>query len=328
MIVDVHAHCIPPALLRWLEDRGPANRIQLVATGGGRCVEIDGHHRTAPLRDDLTDLDRRIAEMDRMGIDVQLLSGWIDLTAYQLPSEEGRSYSRAHNEAIAEEASRHPDRLRPMATVPLQDPVAAAEELEYAIDRLGAVGVQIATTVGDRWLDQCSLDPFWETAEGAGALVLLHPVRPLSGLDLDRYFLDNMVGRPAESTIALAGLIFSGVFERFPRLRMCVVHGGGFAPYQVGRMNRGFDAKPGLTGNHIRRPPGEYLERLYFDTVVHDPRVLRFLVDMVGADHVVLGTDYPFEMGEPDPVGLIERAGLDAEARQAVLGGNVASLLG
>lgn len=328
MTVDVHAHCIPPAFRDWLERSGPAHGAELLETAKGACVRFNGEFTSGPMRDTLGDMDRRIAEMDRMGIEVQLLAGWIDLTGYDLDGRDGLSYSRAQNDCLAEEAAREQSRLRPVATLPLQDAAAAAKELERAVTELGMVGAQVATTVGPKWIDQAGLDEVWETAEALGTLVILHPMAPLSGMSLDRYFMDNSVGRPAETTIALAGLIYSGVFDRFPGLLMCAVHGGGFAPFQIGRLDRGYQTKPELAARHAARLPSEYLSMLYVDTVVHDPRVLRFLVDTLGADHVLMGTDYPFEMGDDDPVALVETvAGLEPSQREAILSGNARRLL-
>lgn len=327
--VDVHAHCIPPSFRDWLERSGPAHGAELLETAKGSCVRFDGKFTSGPMRDSLGDLEQRIAAMDRMGVEVQLVAGWIDLTGYDLAGSEGLSYSRAQNECLAEEAARHPNRLRPMATLPLQDPAAAAKELERAMSELGMVGAQVATTVGTEWLDSARLDEVWEAAEALGALVILHPMAPLSGVSLDRYFMDNSVGRPAETTIALAGLIYSGVFDRFPDLRMCAVHGGGFVPFQIGRLDRGYRAKPQLAARHALRLPSEYLRLLYVDTVVHEPRVLRFLIDIMGAEHVLVGTDYPFEMGDDDPVALVDSVpGLEPSQREAILSGNAHTLLG
>ena len=325
MIYDVHAHCIPPSLLQWLDRTGHTVGASIEQTERGPCARF-GPTTTAPMNPLLSDLDRRITEMDRMGVDVQLMAGWIDLTAYDLDSSAGTEYSTVHNDLLTAEASRHPDRLIPMVTVPLQAPEAAAEELRRGMTELGAAGVQIATTVGDTWLDQAPLDPFWEAAEELGALVILHPMRPLDGVDLDRFFLDNMVGRPAETTIALAGLIFAGVFERYPDLRLCAVHGGGFVPFQIGRLHRGFVAKPRIAGRHISDSPRESFGRVFVDTVVHDPAVVRFLVDTLGADRILLGTDYPFEMGEANPRQVL--AALPDEARMAIETTNPERLLG
>jgi aminocarboxymuconate-semialdehyde decarboxylase len=266
--------------------------------------------------------------MDATGVDVQLISGWIDLTAYALSPAAGAEYSRRFNEIIAAEAGRHPDRLVPLGTAPLQDPARAAEELAVAVRELGMAGVQIATTVDGTDLDEAGLDPFWEAAEDLGCLVVLHPCDPLPGVDLSRNFLDNMVGRPAESTIAVAHLLFSGVLERYPGLVICVVHGGGFVPYQLGRMQRGFDAVPKLTARNISTPPSEMARRLYYDTVLHDPAPLAFLIAHVGADHVLMGTDYPFPMGDPTPVDTVASIpDVTDKQRQLILGGNVTRLL-
>lgn len=326
MIVDVHAHCIPAEFRRWLESAGPTSGIRLVDHRGGVAVEMAGRATSQPLRDDLTDLDQRLEAMDRQGVDVQVLAGWIDLTAYELPTEQAVAYTRVHNEALAGEAARAPGRFKAIGNVPLQDTGAAVDELRYAMDELDMVGVELATTVDGAYIDRMDLDPFWALAEEKGAFVLLHPMTPLTGVDLSQYFMSNMIGRPAESTIALAGLIFSGVFERFPDLEFCLVHGGGFAPFQIGRMDRGYQEKPGLTAKHITKTPKEYLQRLYLDTVVHEPAALRYIVELMGAEHILLGTDYPFEMGDTDPVGFIRSAGLSDADQEAILSGNAARL--
>ena len=328
MITDVHAHCIPSEFRAWLQSAGPETGIRMVDTPRGQAVEMAGRATSQALREDLTDFDDRVAAMDRQGVDVQVLAGWIDLTAYELPTEQAAVYSRVQNEALANEAARAPGRFKAIGTMPLQDTGAAVDELNYAMDELDMVGVELATTVDGAYLDRVDLDPFWGLAEERGAFVLLHPMTPLTGVDVSKYFMDNMVARPAESTIALAGLILSGVFERFPNLKFCVVHGGGFMPYQIGRLDQGYKQKPGLTGKHITKAPREYLKQLYLDTVVHDAAALRYLVEVMGADHVVLGTDYPFEMGDLDPVTFIKSAGLTPEQEDQILRGNAARLFG
>jgi aminocarboxymuconate-semialdehyde decarboxylase len=311
-----------------MEAEGNPLGIDLVPTERGTAVRIDDRVTTQPLRDDLTDFQRRIAELDRMGLDHQVLSGWIDLTAYELAPDAGSRYARIQNECLASEAAKAPDRFSSIGTVPLQDPTAAVNELDHAMRTLGMKGVELATTVDGRYVDQAGLDDFWAAAQDLGAFIVLHPMRPLQGIDLSRYFMENMIARPAESTIALAGLIFSGVFERFPNLKLCVVHGGGFAPYQIGRMDTGYRQKPGLAGKHISKPPSDYLRRIYVDTVLHEPAALRYVVDLMGGDRVMLGTDYPFEMGSLDPVEFIESAELGPDATNAILGETARGLLG
>lgn len=329
MTYDVHAHCVPPSFRDWLETSGPGHGLEFLETDRGTRVRFAGRFTSGFLRDSVSDLDQRLTDMDRMGIDVQLLAGWVDFTAYDLPASSGMALSQVQNDSLAEEAAKHPARLLPVATLPLQDPAAAVKELDRAMSDLGMVGIQIATTVGDDWLDRAGLDPVWEAAEDLGAFVVLHPMAPLTGVVMDRYFMDNAVGRPAETTIALAGLVLSGVFERHPRLQMCAVHGGGFLPYQIGRLDRAHEVMPALAATEIERRPSEYLAGLYVDTVVHNPAALRFLIDTLGADHVLVGTDYPFEMGDVDPVSLLDSVpDLDPTDREAILTGNGRRLFG
>lgn len=325
---DVHAHCIPNDLLDLLRADGSRFGIEVVSDDKGESAVIAGRVRLMPFRPILGDTEARLAAMDAAGVDVQILSSWVDLTAYALEPEQGAAYSRRVNQILADHASAHPERFLVLGTIPLQSPNHAAEELHFAVEEFGMVGVEIATTVDETDLDRAGLDPFWEAAERLGCLVLLHPCNPLPGVDLSRYFLDNIVGRPAESTIAVAQLLFSGVLERFPGLKICVVHGGGFVPFQIGRMQRGYDAVPKRTAEHISTPPAELARRLYYDTVLHDTNALAFLVGQVGVDRVVLGTDYPFEMGDPDPVKTIESIpDLSDDQRRQILGENVAGLL-
>lgn len=205
----------------------------------------------------------------------------------------------------------------------------AAAELRHATTELGMVGIEIATTVAGVDLVAAELEPFWAAAAELGSLVLLHPMDPLPGIDLKQHFLDNMVGRPAETTIAIARLIMAGLFDRHPDLRVCVVHGGGFLPYQVGRMQRGWTAKPALAATDLETAPIETIKRLYFDTIVHNPLALRYLIDLVGADRITLGTDYPFEAGDPDPIGTVDAVpGLTAEEREWIVAGTARKLLG
>lgn len=325
---DVHAHCIPEDLLDLLRADGSRFGIEVVSDEKGESAVIAGRVRLAPFRPVLGDTEARLAAMDATGVDIQVLSSWVDLTAYALEPEQGAAYSRRFNQILADHAATHPERFLALGTVPLQSPDRAAEELHFAVEELGLVGVEIATTVDDTDLDRAGLDPFWEAAQRLGCLLLLHPCNPLPGVDLSRYFLDNIVGRPAESTIAVAQLIFSGVLERFPELKICVVHGGGFVPFQIGRMQRGYDAVPKRTAEHISTPPAELARRLYYDTVLHDSNALAFLVGQVGANRVVMGTDYPFEMGDPEPAHTVESiSGLSEDERRLILGENLARIL-
>jgi len=336
VIIDAHAHAIPPDFVAYLHRRGlsgeaigPSNRPipafdRIESEKGTRIVF--GDRTTAPLNPAMSNLEARVAWMDAVGIDLQVMAGWIDLTGYEIAPDRAVDYCRAHNESLAAYTDEHRDRFWLIGNVPLQAPEAAARQLTEMMAS-GFVGIEIATTVRGQALDQAGLDPVWEVAEATGAFILLHPMTPLPGVDLARYFMDNAVGRPAETSVTLAGLILSGVFERFPNLKMCAVHGGGFVPYQIGRLDQAVKAKPDLAGKHLSRLPSDYLRRIYVDTVVNDPAVLRFIIDYLGADHVVLGSDYPFPMGDLDPVTTIKAVpGITEPELNWVCGDNMSRL--
>ena len=326
MIIDVHAHCIPAGFRAWLDREGPSVGVEVIESEVGTSVRMPGGIESGPQFGwpSLTHTEERIAAMDAMGIDVQVLAGWIDLVGYELDTRHAEAYAHAHNEALVDEQALHPERFRSLATVPLQDPNLAAETLSHAMGELGMAGAQIATTVRGQYLDQVEgLDAFWEAAEELGAFILLHPLRPLGTIDLRRYFLQNSVGRPAETSIALGGLIMSGVIERFPELTLCAVHGGGFIPFQIGRLDQSFHQVPGLARKQIEAPPSASLAKVCVDTIVHDPGTLAFVVERMGVDRIFLGTDYPFPMGDQDPVSLVRSTpGLSSGAISSILGGN------
>jgi aminocarboxymuconate-semialdehyde decarboxylase len=326
---DVHAHCAPTGLLDELARDGARFGIEQVMTDRGRALRFAGGVTTPPMRDDFDDLAHRIASMDAARVDVQLLSTWIDLSAYSLPRDLGVAYSRWFNDLLAETVASRPGRFLGLCTVPLQAPDAAADELRRCVGELGMVGVEIATTVAGRDLDDPDLDPFWAAAAELRCPVLLHPYQSLAGRGVSRHFLGNLAGNPAESTLAIAHMIFGGVLDRFPDLRPVMVHGGGFAPWQSGRWDRGFEAVGHLTRKAgLATRPTELLRRVHFDTVLHDPAVVALLIRWAGAERVVVGSDYPFPMGDLTPVDTLDRVeGLDDEARRMILGGNVERLL-
>jgi aminocarboxymuconate-semialdehyde decarboxylase len=322
---DLHCHFVPPALLDRIQTEGARHSIHLRDDG---TVSFAGRDATLPIPEGMLDLDRRLTWMDEQGVDVQILSAWMDFSAYVLDPEDGAWLARALNELTQEAIADHADRFRAMAAVPLQAPEAAARELRFAIQEVGMVAVEIATAVVDKELDDRALTPFWSAAEELDSLVLVHPYSSLGGDRLERYFLSNIVSNPAEETVAAAHLVFGGVLERHPALKVCLTHGGGFLPYQIGRQDRGYLSKAKLTARHLSAAPSAFLRRFYYDTVVHDPDALAFLVSKVGADRVVLGSDYPFPMGDPEPVETVRRAALGEEATRAILAHNPALALG
>ena len=326
LVADVHAHVSVPegvALaaehldpthdprLRYSDPRSTAyNELQASAIGGK-----------------LTDPIERLADMDAMGVDIQLLSIVPAQYYYQAEPDLGAELARLQNDHIAETASTDPDRLVPMGTLPLQAPAQAQRELQRITDDLGFRGLEINTNVWGTDLDASSLAWFWDEVERRDLMVILHPHGFSHAERLDAYYLANVVGLPLESSIALSRLILSGVLERHPRLKLVVVHGGGYLPYYIARTDHAWEHRP-ETRRHISRRPSEYLGRVHFDTTTHSADAVALLVARYGADHVMLGTDYPFDMGETDPVSLIADTGLDAAQSELLLGGNLTRLLG
>jgi aminocarboxymuconate-semialdehyde decarboxylase len=319
--IDLHCHYIPAALIERIRVDGPAHSIELLESDGKARVSFAQRDVSQPFPKGMLDVEERLTWMDEHKIDVQVVSPWMDFSAYVLDPEDGAWLARCLNQMTAEAVAARPDRYRAMATVPLQEPSLAVDELTYAVDDLGMRAVEIATSVGDTELDDEGLTLFWKAAEDLGVMVLIHPYS--SGPQrLSRYFLANIVGNPAEETAAAAHLIYGGALERHPRLKVCLTHGGGFLPYQIGRQDRGYASRPDLTATRVTRPPSAFLRRFLYDTITHDTAALRFLVDRVGPDRVVLGSDYPFPMGDPDPVTSVAHAGFDTSVTDAILGGN------
>lgn len=329
MIFDVHAHCVPSEFIDLLRADGPRFGVEVETNADGEdLVVIAGRGKAGPFPVKLHDMAARLAAMDDAGVDVQLLSHRTDLSAYALDGDHGARYARAFNQVMADEVAKHPHRFVALGTVPLQDPKAAAEELRHAVTELGMAGVEIASNINGATLERGELEPFWEVANDLRCFVLLHPHDPLPGFDLSSYFLDNLVGRPAESTVAIAHLLFGGVLERYPDLVLCLVHGGGFLPYQLGRWQKGFTSGSKAASANLTTAPLELARRLYYDSLLHFPEALAFLVDLVGAEQVVVGSDYPYPMHERQPVAAVREAPRLTEAqRSLIFEGNVARIL-
>ncbi len=328
-VYDVHAHIVPNRLMDLLRVDGHKFGLELFTTPDGKeKLRVGGNQELGPFPPVLFDLEARFEAMDTSGVDVQLVGHRTEFSAYALPAEQGAAYARAFNRILADVVSANPDRLIGLGTVPLQSPQDAAAELVYLVQDLGMAGVEIATHVDGTPIDQAGLEPFWEAANDLRCLVLFHPNDPLRGIDLSRYFMGNIVGRPAESTVAMGYLLLSGVFERFPDLVLCMVHGGGYMPYQLGRWEKAYRVVPEIVAKNLTKSPLEYVKMLYFDTLVHIPEAMSFLLELVGSRQVVVGTDYPYEMAERSPVSFVDSVpGLTPSDRHAILEGNVGRIL-
>jgi aminocarboxymuconate-semialdehyde decarboxylase len=316
MIIDVHAHYIPSALYeRFSAEAAKFPGVRLLREGAAVRLQFPGGEATRPISPKLSDLADRRAWMDRGRIDHQLVGGWLDSFGYELPAAEGLAWSRFIN-ACMRDALADEKRFTPLATVPLQDGKLAAEVLGEAMEA-GFGGVMIGTLPKglSGVLDDPSLDPFWEAAAKLKAGIFLHPMFLCGEPRLADYDLVNAIGRVADTSIAVARLLFSGHLTRFPGLKLVVSHGGAALPFVLGRLARNFAISQGKYAD-----PRKGFEALYFDTVVFDRDALEYLVAKAGAGKVMLGSDMPFPIGDPDPAKVIGEADLHEAARRDILG--------
>jgi aminocarboxymuconate-semialdehyde decarboxylase len=263
-----------------------------------------------------------------MGLDMQVIKPPPPQCYYALPVDIAVEAARIVNDGIAEFVAQKPDRLKGFGSVPMPDGGEAAKELERCVSKLGFKGVQILTNVAGRELSDPAFAPFWKKAEELGVLVVIHPQGFTEAKRLSRFYFNNVIGNPLETTIALHYLIFDGVLERHPKLKLFAVHGGGYLGSYPGRIDHAWGARSDCHAG-LPKPPTEYLKRVYVDTVVFTPYQLAELVRVFGADHVLMGTDYPFDMAEYDPIGHVAGVeGFDASTVAAIAGGNAKKLLG
>jgi aminocarboxymuconate-semialdehyde decarboxylase len=328
LTIDLHCHVLSPQVEALVAGHPQLQqeRDRLALATGPRSGQ---HNATsmlpaAGLR--MTSIGQRLADMDAMGVDIQAISPSPSQFYYWADPALAVEIVREGNRHIAAICAQHPRRLVGLGSVALQHPQLAAEQLDHAVRLLGLRGVEISSQVAGCELDDRRLDPFWAMAEQLGCLVFLHPFGTTLGDRLNRFYLSNVIGQPLETTIALSHLIFGGVLDRHPRLRICAAHGGGYLPACFGRSDHAYRVRPEAA--QIRQPPSHYLSQLWFDTVVYDPRLLRNLIDQVGASQLVVGTDYPFDMGMYRLHEAINDIAVSPQQRAEILGLNAASLLG
>jgi len=323
--IDVHAHILLPEVEAMVAgEPGLAAARELDARRNGpAALAVNGPMvgERVPL---MTDPVRRLAAMDAAGVDVQLVSPSPSHYHHCADPDLADRLCRAANTATALHCSAAPERLLGLGLIPLQHPDLALSALDHALS-LGLLGVEISSHAPGRDLSDPAFEPLWARAAATGAVVFLHPFGCSLDERLDRWYLSNTVGQPTENAVALSHLIFSGVLDRHPDLRLLVAHGGGYLPTHIGRSDHAWRVRPDAAG--CAHPPSAYLRRMWFDSLVHAPDVLRALVATVGADRVVLGSDFPFDMGSTDPVGALRAAGLSDADFAAIRGGNAGALL-
>lgn len=324
--IDVHAHIIEPETIRRLQKETPAAGFKLEPIDDEFARFEFGGSGMTPFPRGGFDLERRLADMDANGFDMQVLSVCTPTTLYGLEPHLCLAVSQIQNEQIAARVRAMPERFLGIATVPMQAPKLAADELRRAMTKLGLRGMEIGSKVDGRNLDDPALEPVWATAAELGAFILVHPLNAAGVPGLQDYYLKNLIGNPFDTTVAAASLVFGGVLERHPTLQFCMVHGGGFAPYQAARWIHGWEVRqePRV---QLKSSPQASLDRLLYDTVLHDPRPLAFLADLVGPARVLLGSDYPFDMGQYD-IDIVRALSVSPSDKEGILCGNAVRLVG
>lgn len=323
--VDMHAHVLIPEAAAYAAPFVNFADIPLANFSNEPTREVnraqDGNRQVA-----LKDFDDRIAVLDAMGIDFQVVAPPPLQCYYTIPLENAVKASRMVNDGLAEFVGRRPDRFAALGTVPMQDAAEAVKELDYCM-KLGFKGVQILTNIHGAELSDPAFVPFWKRAEELGALVMIHPNGYTQGERFSDYYFSNIIGNPLDTAVALHKLIFSGTLERHPDLKLLAVHGGGYLPSYSGRIDHAWGARADCRAG-LPHPPTHYLRKVFFDNVVFTAHQLRYLVEVFGADQIVMGTDYPYDMCDYDTVELVISAGLSAEDTAKVAGGNARRILG
>jgi aminocarboxymuconate-semialdehyde decarboxylase len=324
--IDIHCHVLTPAAEEMVKGAGLTD-WQPRMTHANELTRRVNREQAERNRVQFSSIEKRLADMDLMGIDIQAITPSPAQTYYSAEPDLGIATARVINDNLADICGKHPDRFVGLGTVPFQAPEEAVAELNRLHKSLGLRGIEIATNVAGADLSEERFRPIFARCEELGLTVFMHPTGFPEASRFRDHYLTNVIGNPLDTTVAVHHLIFGGVLHQLPNLKLVVAHGGGYLPAYSGRIDHGASARPD-TCEHIRHMPTTYLRRLYFDTLVYTHHQLQYLVDLYGADHILVGTDYPADMGEIDPVGFIEGApGLDDTERRAILGRNAARLL-
>ncbi len=329
MKIDVHTHILPPDWPNLRERFGYGGWVQLDHFQSCRAHMMIDDRSFRVIDSNCWDPVVRLSECAETGVDVQVLSTVPVMFSYWARPEHTLDLSRILNDHIASVVEAYPQRFVGLGTVPMQSPELAIRELERCVRELGLPGVEIGSHINNWNLDDAELHAFYEAAEDLGAALFVHPWDMMGKEKMPRYWLPWLVGMPAETALAICSIIFGGILDRFPRLRLLFAHGGGSFPMTIGRIEHGFHVRPDLVQLHVDREPREYIPQLYFDTLVHDPDVLRYMIGLMGADRLALGSDYPFPLGEHVPGQMIESmTDLAAPMRERLLSGTALEWLG
>jgi aminocarboxymuconate-semialdehyde decarboxylase len=326
--IDVHTHILPPDLPDYSARDPRFLRLEHEDGCGARLMRADG----TPFRNltaNAWDPEVRLRECDQAGVRIQVLSTIPVFFSYAARPPDAHDLARCLNDHIAGLVRKHPDRFVGLGTVPLQDPDRALQELDRCMTELGLAGIEIGSHVNAWNLEEPALFPVFQRAEARGAAVFVHPWDMMGAEHMPKYWLPWLVGMPAETSRAICSLMLGGVLDRLPRLRVLFAHGGGSFPGTFGRIEHGFRVRPDLCATDTRRAPREYLGRFFVDSLVHDPRALRYLIDLVGTERIALGSDYPFPLGEAVPGKIFDGLPeLSAAERERMEWGTAVEFLG
>jgi len=325
--IDVHNHVIPLEMLQAIE-RDPARyQMKLEERDGKRRIVREGGH-TFPVFEEFSDPAAKVASMDRRGLDVAFISPAPMVFFYWLDADTALDASRIINDGIADMAAAYPDRLRGMGTLPLQHPDAAVAELERIVKEHGFRSIELGTSVEQEQLADVRFRPVLRRAQELKVFIFAHPYAFTPECGLENYYLRNLIGNPLQSTIMAANLMYSGALDELKALKICLAHGGGYVPYQIGRFVHGHKVRK-ETRELTKTSPYKLMRRFYYDTLTHDPQALRYLIDLVGADRVTIGTDAPFDMGDEAPMDTLRAVKrLTAKEREQICCRTALSLAG
>jgi aminocarboxymuconate-semialdehyde decarboxylase len=325
-VIDAHAHILSEETMALMRKAAPGIGPKLERIDDDFAVLTVAGSPYRPFPRGGWDMAKRFSDMDAAGVDVQLISNTPQTFLYNQEAALTAALAALQNDQIAAAVAAYPQRLMGIATLPMQAPGLAADELRRAMRKLALRGAQIGSNVNGRNLDDPALEPLWAAADELAAFIMVHPTQVAGAERLKSYYLTNLIGNPLDTTIAAACLVFGGVVGRYPRIKFLMVHGGGFVPYQAGRFRHGWQVRPEPRAK-LHSPPEAALDALYFDSIVHSRPALEFLVASAGASRVLLGSDYPFDMGTLDCARQVLALAVPEADKAVILGGAAMKLL-